>query len=350
MHAIRIVLVVGIAIGCNAAVDGRPTAAGDPIEIAIERGLWSGLAWSSGSGLVITSDGHDLPDGRQLWEPVLQRIGPALGSAEAIDLPESDCGALRSLRLAVVPPGDVAVADICWDPALAVGGYDTRFLVLGADGAFQAVADMTGDWAPVTFAWNERFGPVVYEVDGSLCRTLYTYTAEAGIEPLNGTAEIDGQVVNLGENVDANPDRCTRTGRAGGPAYAPSGGSLALLASPSHGRTGQDRIDVPWGLVVLSRDGMASTILEGLVDPLGVAWISDDELLIAATLNGRRGVWRMAVSGRDAVLVASQALGSIGVSPDGRRFAGFPECAPPACVSLERSRLLIFELAPPIAE
>lgn len=295
---------------------------------------------------MLASDRRAPDDGPLLWRPSLQSTDPQLRTTQAIDLPDSSCGALRSLRLAALPSGELGLADICWDDSLAVGTYDTRFVALRPDGSFESLGSLIGDLKPAPFSWNQALTLVVYEVEGSLCSTLYTYSADAGARPLNATAVVGREWVELGEDLGANADGCTRTGRTGRPAYAPDGQRLALVASPSRGRTGQDRIDLPWGLVVLSADGVATTILEGLRDPLGVAWISDDDLLVTATLDGRRGVWRVPVSGDDPFLVAEEAVGGLAVAPDGRAFAGFPVCAPPDCTALETSRVLIFQLGP----
>ena len=346
MRIVSLLLILALATGCTkstGSLQSHPLVASD---IAIAPGLWSGLAWSGHFGLVVASDGRAPGNGPIVSRPTLVSIDPQLGTAQAIDLPDSDCGALRSLRLAALPRGEVGLADICLNDSRVDQRYETTFLVLEPDGGVRSLGTLIGDLAPVTFAWNQALTSVVYEVDGSLCATLYTYTAEAGSRPLGVTAEVDGELVELGEDLGSNADGCTRTGRAARPAYAPDGQRLALLASPAGGRTGQDRIDLPWGLVVLSPDGVATTILEGLRDPLGVAWISEGDLLVTATLNGQRGVWRVPVGGGDPVLVASEAVGALAVAPDGRAFAGFPECAPPDCTALETSRVLIFQLVP----
>jgi hypothetical protein len=217
---------------------------------------------------------------------------------------------------------------VCFDDRHPEAYATTHFMAYQQPEGFVSLATAHGTSNTVTFTWDGSMSSVVYEVEGSLCATLRAHTVGGEDAPLAASATVSGDVMALGENLDANEDRCTRTGRAGRAVYGPDGKTLALVASPARGRTGQDRIDLPWGLVVVAPDGVATTILEGLREPMGLAWISVDELLVSGTLGDQEGVWRVPVRGGEPERAGLETLGSLALSPDRRSFAGFRTWSP----------------------
>lgn len=338
MRMVHLALAGALAAGCTGPTESPSEEPLPFSEISIEPGPWYDLAWPVDGRIIVA--GESSP-----WRPALLSVDPHDGAGQTMAVPESDCQALRILRLGALQQGELGLADTCWDDSLQDEPYRTTLLALEAAGTSRFLGAISGTMAPVTFAWNGSLKSLVYEIDGSLCSTLYRYTPEGGARPLDASVVVVGHVVELGENLDANGDRCTRTGRAGRPDYGPDGETLALVASPAQGRVGQDRIDLPWALVILKADGAASAILEGLREPQGLAWSSSDELLVSGTLDGRPGVWRVPVNGGAPARAAPESLGALVASPDGRAFAGFPIRTPSdGGPTLEQSRILIYQL------
>jgi hypothetical protein len=132
---------------------------------------------------------------------------------------------------------------------------------------------------------------------------------------------VQGHRLPLGEDLAAATDRCTQFGNTHFPAYAPDGRTFAVVVRSTEKEQGQDRIDVPWALVLVSEDGAAMTILDGIRDPSGLDWLTKDELVFAGHVGDAAGLWVLRRDGTGLTRVGDTEITSIDVAPDGPRVA-----------------------------
>lgn len=172
----------------------------------------------------------------------------------------------------------------------------------------------------VGFTWRGDMSSAVYTALGSLCSTLYEHGTRDG--PLALEVLIDGRRLPVGEDLRLTEDGCTRQSVAGHPSYGPDGETLAFVTAAVDGATGQARVGLQWSLFVNQPDGSQETVLEGLQDPQGVAWLTNEILIVAAKVRGLDGIWTVRRGGTNLARVATRALASISVAPDGHAVAG----------------------------
>lgn len=122
-------------------------------------------------------------------------------------------------------------------------------------------------------AWSPDEAELVYGVGLALCQTRYR-KAPSTDGPLAISVVIGGETVWLGENTTEEVGRCTSSGQAREPAINPTG--RWLPSSSPCGRSGQDEIDLPWSLVVVS-DDVAEPVLHD-VYAICLAWTDDGDL------------------------------------------------------------------------
>jgi hypothetical protein len=108
---------------------------------------------------------------------------------------------------------------------------------------------------------------------------------------------VQGRTMPLGEDLSSD-DGCTQKGNAGSPTLGPDD-RLAVFASSTGTAQGQERIPLPWALVLVTEDGSSETILDGVRDPAGLGWLTSDELVFAGQVGGKMGPWIVGRDGTD---------------------------------------------------
>lgn len=163
-------------------------------------------------------------------------------------------------------------------------------------------------------------GSIVYAAGDVLCATLYRRTDTD--RPIEMEVEVDGQRFAAGQDITKSVDRCPTGGRAGFPAYAPDGETLAFM-SAANGDTplGQGLLDSSWTLFIV-RDGVPVPVFGGITDPRDLLWaVEGDRLLFSGGVAGRIGIWSVAPDGSGLILLASVDSTDLDLRPDGDAIA-----------------------------
>jgi hypothetical protein len=237
-----------------------------------------------------------------------------------IELPRRgpDCVERTISGVARLPGGQVSFAIVCLRAVAnppRVGelfAYDPGTSHLASLGATAR--------PPMEVSWSQDATRAIYVADGSLCSTLYEHGLGDG--PLSTTVRAQGADIPLGEDLDAAPDQCTERGNAQYPAFAPTSDSFAAFARATGERHGQDRIDLPWALVLVTEDGTPSVVIDGVIEPSGLRWLTDGVLVFAGSINGTAGLWVIRQNGTGLAHIGDADLASIAVAPDGPRVVG----------------------------
>jgi Tol biopolymer transport system component len=145
-----------------------------------------------------------------------------------------------------------------------------------------------------------------------------------GLHPLDLKLGTGGRAWSLASLFRATGDEnCTKDGQADHPAFSPDGRQVAFFASPDAvGVSGQARLDVTWGLWMMSAAGdNPHRVLGGLVEPTDVAWSPDGRWLAFNARRGSyRGVWLYSLSTGTHRRVSGTDGSHVAWSPDGHQL------------------------------
>jgi hypothetical protein len=182
---------------------------------------------------------------------------------------------------------------------------------------------------------------VVYTAEGLLCATLYARNGGDG--PLAGEAVINGRPVPLGEDLSGADDGCTHRGNAKFPAYSPRDGVLAAVVAAVGDPPGPQRIDQEWAVVTVT-NGQSATVLSPIRHPRGLAWLSSEQIVVAAEIAGETGLWLMDADGNGLTLVAQGELGAISADPSSRHVLGVVISDPSVPTRAQANQVVVIDL------
>lgn len=247
----------------------------------------------------------------------------------------NDCVVRSIAGLGRLPNGQLGFAEICSREA-ATAHSELR----AYDPATRKLASMgTTSQRVVSISWAPDMRRALYTAEGSLCATLYDHGPVDG--PVATVVSVQGASIPLGEDLSRDPDGCTQRGNATRPAFSPDGESYAVFARATQDRSGQDRIDLPWALLVVRPDGNAKTLLDGLGEATDLAWLSGDVLLFAGTVGGQAGLWEVHADGSGLARLASADVRLIDISPDGSRLLAVAQDS----MDIFDTSLLVYDLS-----
>lgn len=272
------------------------------------------VSWAGPDAMAAVS--YTDPTGKKL--ELFDTHGASLGS---VSLDDSEVCAIRGvLGLTRLPAGGIAFTDKCQRPAGA--GLPT---FVGHVYAFNPATSQRRELPrtigiPTRLAWSADKSELVYGVGTPLCETLYRWTPTSD-GPLAISVEVAGQTVSLGENVTDALGACPTSGQARSPAIDQSDGALAAFVQPSGGMSGQDRIDLPWSLVVVS-GSTPTPVLDGVLYPCCTTWTNNGDLLFSGLVGGRNGLYLVHRDGTGLQRIGSRGLEYASLSPDGSTVIG----------------------------
>lgn len=272
--------------------------------------LYNGIAWLSADRIAMTDIG-DPPDGSRIV--LVDSRGTEVVDVTPAARPE--CLVRDFFAVARAAAGDLGFAESCQrDGEREVIEFHARDPETGA-------ARNLGSAVAVPFdaAWAAD-GSIVYAAGDLLCSTLYR-RADTD-RPLEMDVEVDGQRFAAGQDITTTVDRCPTGGRAGFPAYAPDGETLAFMAA-ANGDTppGQGLLDSSW-TIFTAHDGISVPVLGGITDPRSLLWTSEgDRLLFGGRVAGRVGVWSVATDGSRLTLLSAVDAIDLDLRPDGAAIA-----------------------------
>lgn len=310
-----------ILAGCTKSVG--PAEGANPAIVPLPPGPYVEVSWASSDMIAAVS--YTDPTGTKL--ELFDTQGARLGS---VPLDDSEVCAIRSvLGLSRLPGGGIAFTDRCQRPAGA--GLPT---FVGHVYAFNPATSQRRELPrtvgiPTRMAWSADSSELVYGVGTPLCETLYRWTATSD-GPLAVGVEIAGETVRLGEDITDVEGACPFSGQASSPAINQSDGTLATFVQPSAGMSGQDRVDLPWSLVIVFGD-TAQPVLGNIAYPCCVAWTSSGDLIFSGVIDGQNGLYRVHRDGTDLERIGSVGLEYLSLSADGSTVIGVrtPSFPPP---------------------
>jgi hypothetical protein len=307
MRSLMVVMaIVGmLLIGCTTTFG--PSAAVDPTPVPLPPGPYIEVSWVTPDTIAASSFADPNGSKVELFDPTGARLG-------SVPIDDSEVCYVRDVfALTRLPGGRLAFTDQCE----TVSGTPVRVgHVYEFDPATSQRSELPRTVGiPGSLAWSADEAELVYGVGQSLCETLYRWTSTSD-GPLAMTVEIDGQTVWLGENITDVEGACPSSGQARSPAINPTDGTLAAFVQPSGGATGQDRVDLPWSLVVVSAD-TAKPVLGGVLYGCCLTWTNAGDLLFSGILQGQAGLYLVHRAGTGLELIGSRELESISLSPDG---------------------------------
>jgi hypothetical protein len=241
---------------------------------------------------------------------------------------DSEACAVRSVfGLTHRPSGGIAFTDLCETGSGSPTFVGHVYAFNPATAQRRELPQTVG--IPRRLAWTADESQLIYGVGTPLCETLYRWTPTSD-GPLEVSVEIAGETVLLGENITDVEGSCPTSGQASSPAINQTDGALAAFVQPSGGATGQDRIDLPWSLVIVPGDA-ATDVLEGVVEPCCLDWTKDGELVFSGLIGGQNGVYSVHRDGTGLRRVGSIGLEYSSLSPDGSTLIGVqaPSFPPP---------------------
>lgn len=230
-----------------------------------------------------------------------------------VDLPPRDesCVVRTVSSVVALPDGDLGFAYVCENDVPP--RVTAELFAFNLDsGDLRSLGPVT-QW-PVAMTLNGAMSRVVYAASGDICATLYERDGREG--PFEDRVTIRGEEVPLGEDLAASPDRCTVSGNANFPAFGPDGETLAVLVRPTGGADDQDRVDLPWALVIVTSDG-SEVVIDGIVHPTDLHWLSSDELVFSGEIAGKVGLWTLRRDGTGLTRLGNEKLLKIAPAPDG---------------------------------
>lgn len=167
---------------------------------------------------------------------------------------------------------------------------------------------------------------------GSRICDLVAQFDDQGLHPWDVRVAKSPQDANL---KDAFFSTCPETINARDPVISPSGSHVAVfVAAEAAGKSGTDRLDVPWDLLLIDpKDGSSEVIATGLRDPHSLAW-SPDSVWIAFGSLDAAGTPQTFASRPEHVgdLVRfgpTSRITALSWSPDGSQLFGLSETADP---------------------
>lgn len=312
-----------------------------PSVVLLPPGPYYEVIWASEDTIAAAAN-DDVPGSKlELFDSRGARLG-------VVSLDDSEqCNVRIVLGLSRLPSGGFAFTDSCDRPPV----FDPRVVshVYGFDTATSQRRELPHTvGVPTRMAWSPDEAGLVYGVGLTLCQTLYRWTPTSD-GPLAISVVIDGQTVRLGENITDEVGRCVSSGQSREPAINPIDGALAAFVQPPHGRSGQDKIDLPWSLVVVS-DGVAVAVLDGLRYARCLAWTKEGDLVFSADTGQHDvtldGVYRVNRDGSGLMQIGTRALEFCSLTPDGSTLIGTEELWPPPADVNAPSAVLSYLIEP----
>jgi hypothetical protein len=285
-----------------------------PVPFAAPAEFYYGVAWISADMIAFAvNDADDVSriDVMSRDAELLRSFQPPLDPA---------CARLTLRGLIRLPTGEIGAAEIC---TVDSAGPPEIGSLIAVDATTLELRDLGPTVEPPSWlAWRSDMTAAVYSVGDDLCAVLYERADSDS--PLIATVESQGTKFDVGVDSASDPDRCPDRGRASYPAFARDD-RLAFMASANSGMGGQDLLDRPWAIFIQAPGDSPSKILEGVHEPRGLTWLSDDRLVFSGTLGDSSGIWSVKAEGDDLVRVADAAASWLAVSPDGHGLVAIRE-------------------------
>jgi hypothetical protein len=310
---LRAIVMTALVLGCVAVTGPRYDELGlEPKPIPAAAAAYYDIAWLAPGILALAA-----PLGPSDSSIFLMDV--AGRPIDAITLEKRPACVVRiALALTRLPTGELGFAETCVHDSSNPPTTSELF-------AYNIQAQLTRSLGPTSeppkvMTWRNDMSSAVYTAEGSLCATLYRHDAQDG--PLPVEVSLQGHRMPLGEELASAADRCTQFGNADFPVYAPDGRTLALVASYADGVHGQERIDRPWALMVVSDEGTSMTVLDGIRHPGGLAWLTSEVLVFTGDLGSNHGLWAVRRDGSKLIRVSASSPRWMSLAPDGSAAVG----------------------------
>ena len=277
----------------------------DPVPFDIPAAFYYGAAWISPDEIAFAV--NDVEDVSRI--DVMSRDAELLRSFE----PPLDpaCARLTFRGLIRLPTGEIGAAEIC---TVALDDPPEIGSLIAVDATSMEVRRLGPTAEPPSWlTWRSDMKAAVYSVGDDLCSVLY----ERGDRdaPVSTTVTAQGTTFEIGIDLAATADRCPDKGRASYPTFTRDD-RLAFMASANSGMGGQELLDRPWALFVQAPGDAPSEILDGVHEPRGLTWLSDDRLIFSGSLGDSSGIWSVKADGEDLVRVADAPASWLSAWPD----------------------------------
>ena len=276
----------------------------------VARAAYWDLAWLDDDVLALSRP--DVDEGDAVVEIV------AISTGEVLDTltfhREGDCHHRQAKALTRTDEGRLLFVDVCTGNA----GLDALTIHLREyDSLTRTLRDLGGladqTWTIAAVRGVEEF---YYEAGTELCATIFHKTPTSD-GPTDLAVEIDGESVPLGEDILADQDRCTKWAQVTQPTVRDDG-AFAAMVSPTHGVSGQGRIDLSASIVVSYGDTLRP-LPWSIGYPGELKWLPDGDLLFTGSIGRVNGTW---TTDGEALTLISDRAPWLAISPDGSMTAG----------------------------
>ena len=310
--------------------------------LAIPSANYAGVAWLRPDTIFLSR----IPDPESIHTE-LWSVRPNGSGFVQVPIDDPECARADIHALSRLPDRRLGFIEFCLNnPNFAIPSNDNIYLssVDPASGRVERLMNEPLGFNGHQFTWNPQLTEGFASTLSDLCGSVVGLYRDGPVY-LSIPVEDAGFTWDLADFFEDDGQHCGDYGRADWPAWSPDGASVAFFASaPQTEGSAFDRLDLPWGLFVMSATDLEPhKVLGGVLHPRGLSWSTDGRLAFSGTATDRgSGTWTFDPDSGELEQVSAILTAWLDWSPEGTRIAAISDAGPP---SQPEDTLLIFDAA-----